>query len=36
MKTNNKMKDFEVEIWGMVGGCKGVFYKGVGEEFGLA
>ncbi len=20
------------KIWGMVGGCKGIFYKGVGEE----
>ncbi len=30
----NKMKDSEVEMWGMVGGCKGIFYKGVGEESG--
>jgi len=22
------------KIWGMVGSYKGVFYKGVGEEFG--
>ncbi len=22
-------------IWRMVGGCKGIFYKGVVEEFGL-
>ncbi len=22
-------------IWRMVGGCKGVFYKGVGREFSL-
>ncbi len=26
---------FCVRIWGMVGGCKGIFYKGVGKEFGL-
>ncbi len=25
---------FWSKIWGMVGGCKGVFYKGVGEKFG--
>jgi hypothetical protein len=24
------------KIWGMVGGCRIIFYKGVGEEFGLA
>ncbi len=24
------------KIWGMVGGCKGIFYKGVGKEFGSA
>ncbi len=31
MKTKNKMKDSEAESKGMVGGCKGIFYKGVGE-----
>jgi hypothetical protein len=24
------------KIWGMVGGCKGIFYKEVGKEFDLA
>ncbi len=24
------------KIWGMMGGHKGIFYKGVGEEFSLA
>ncbi len=23
------------KIWGMVGGCKGIFYKGVGKESSL-
>ncbi len=36
MRTKNKMKDYEVEsIRGMVGGCRGVFYKGIGEKIGL-
>jgi hypothetical protein len=36
MRTNNKMKDSEVKYKEMVGGCRGVFYKGVGKESCLA
>jgi hypothetical protein len=32
MRTKNKMKDSKVESEKMVGGCRGIFYKGVGEE----
>jgi hypothetical protein len=32
MRMKNKMKNFERRILGMVGGGRGIFYKGVGEE----
>jgi hypothetical protein len=32
----NKMKDLWGKIWGMVGGYRGIFYKGVEEESSLA
>ncbi len=34
MKTKNKMKDYEVESKEWWAGCRGIFYKGIREEFG--
>jgi hypothetical protein len=34
MRTNNKMKDFEAKSDEWLEVAKGIFYKGVGEEFG--
>ncbi len=31
----NEGKGFWNKIWGTVGDCKGIFYKGVWEEYGL-